>query len=287
MKYQFIKDNRLAFAVKKMSLILEVSKSGYYKWHNKQPGSRAQENIMLLNRIKDVFNEHKGCYGSPRITRQLKNNGIPCGKNRIARIMQKNSIWAKTKKRFKITTNSRHKNPIAPNLLNQEFRINKINRAWVSDITYIYTREGWLYLSGILDLCSKKIVGWSMSERLTHKLVTKALEQAMLRRDIKDVLILHSDRGSQYASHDYTHLLAENNFIQSMSSAGNCYDNAVMESFFKTLKTELVYWQDYKTRNDAKKSIFEYIEIYYNRKRMHSSIGYMSPEEFENSMNYS
>lgn len=287
MKYQFIKISRLAFAVEKMCLILEVSKSGYYKRQNKQLCNRAKENTMLLNRIKHIFNEHKGCYGSLRVTKQLRKHGILCGKNRIARIMQENNIRAKTKKRFKITTNSKHKNPIVPNLLNQEFRTNKINQVWVSDITYIYTREGWLYLSGILDLCSKRIVGWSMGERLTQELAIKALNQAISRRDIKDTVILHSDRGIQYTSYDYARLISQNNLIQSMSGAGNCYDNAVMESFFKTLKTELVYWQNYKTRDDAKKSIFEYIEIYYNRKRMHSSIGYMSPEEFENSMSYS
>lgn len=175
---------------------------------------------------------------------------------------------------------------MAPNLLNQNFNACELNQVWVSDITYIYTREGWLYLSGILDLCSKKIVGWSMGERLTQELVIKALRQAILRRNPKDGIILHSDRGSQYASHDYVRLLTENNFVQSMSGKGNCYDNAVMESFFKTLKAELVYWEKYETIDDAKKSIFEYIEVYYNRKRMHSSIGYMNPEEFECSMNF-
>jgi len=287
MKYEFMKINRSEFPMKKMSQILNVSRSGYYKWVNNENSNRDKENNMLFNRIKVIYEMNRGCYGSIRITKQLNKDGIACGKNRIARIMQENNLRAKTKKRFKVTTDSKHNYPVADNLIKQEFSADRINQKWVSDITYVYTSEGWLYLSGILDIYSKRIVGWAIGESLSKVLVIKALQQAISRRDVKGKVILHSDRGSQYASYDYTDLLTKNNFVQSMSGKGNCYDNAVMESFFKTLKTELIYWEKYKTRDDAKKSIFEYIEVYYNRKRMHSSIGYMSPEEFENSMNFS
>jgi transposase InsO family protein len=268
-----------------MCQILKVSRSGYYKREHKKPGNRNKENNTLLNRIKVVYEENRGCYGSLRITKQLNKYGITCGKNRIARIMRKNNIRAKTKKKFKVTTNSKHNYPAVPNLLKQDFTAAGINQKWVSDITYIYTKEGWLYLAGILDLCSKKIVGWSFSERLTKDLSINALEQALKGRSINGELILHSDRGIHYSCYDYTDLVAGNNIIQSMSGKGNCYDNAVMESFFKTLKSELIRWEKYTTRDEAKKSIFEYIEVYYNRRRMHSSIGYMSPVEFESSLN--
>ena len=285
MKYQFMEENRSTFPIEKMCQIFKISRSGYYKWENKKPGNINKENDMLLKKIQIIYDDNKGCYGSPRITKQLNKDGIKCGENRIAKIMRKNNVKAKTKKRFKITTNSKHNYPVAPNLLKRNFSASEINQKWVGDITYIYTKEGWLYLSAILDLCSRKIVGWSMSDRITKALTMKTLKNAIARRSIADEIILHSDRGSQYACHDFKNLLAENNFIQSMSGKGNCYDNAVMESFFKTLKSDLVYWEKYLTRDEAKKSIFEYIEVYYNQKRMHSSIGYMSPAEFESSMN--
>jgi len=285
MKYEFVELNRLEFPMKKMCQILKISRSGCYNWKNKEPGNRYKENAIMLNRIKVIYDENKGRYGSIRITKQLKKEGIICGKNRIAKIMSKNNLRAKTKKRFKITTNSKHKYPASPNVLKQDFTAKTINQKWVSDITYIYTKEGWLYLSSILDLCSKKIVGWSFCSGLTGDLTSRALKQAITKRGITNDLILHSDRGIQYSCHDYRNLVTKYNFVQSMSGKGNCYDNAVMESFFKTLKTELVYGQRYLTRDEAKKSIFEYIEVYYNRKRMHSALGYMSPEEFESLMN--
>ncbi len=284
MKNQFIEINRSEFSVKKMCQILKVSRSGYYKKENKEPSSRDKENDMLLNKIKDIYDENKGRYGSPRITKQLRKEGKTCGKNRIARIMRRNNIRAKTKRKFKITTNSKHNYPAAANLLRQDFTSTTINQKWVSDITYIYTKGGWLYLAGIMDLCSKKIVGWSFSDRLTRDLSIKALEQALKGRNVEGELILHSDRGIQYSCHDYVGLVRGNRLVQSMSGKGNCFDNAAMESFFKTLKTELIHWERYATRDEAKKSIFEYIEVYYNRKRMHSSIGYMSPVEFESSL---
>jgi transposase InsO family protein len=283
MKYEFIKANRSAFSIVKMCQVLEVSKSGYYKQFKKPRSQRDEDNDMLINKIKNIFDANKGRYGSPRVKEQLDKDGIGCGKNRVARLMRKNNIKAKRMKKFKVTTDSKHNHPVAPNLLNQDFTATTINEKWVKDITYIYTQEGWLYLAVILDLCSRKVVGWSMGDRITKDLVIKALRQAMNRRGIKAGLILHSDRGVQYACQDYACLIKENNFIQSMSGKGNCYDNAVMESFFKTLKVEEVYWERYLTRDDARKSIFEYIECYYNTKRMHSALGYMSPEEFEQS----
>lgn len=268
-----------------MCQILNISRSGYYKWAKKEPSVRDKENEMLLNRIKNIYDENQGRYGSPRITDRLNKDKIPCSENRIARIMRKNDIKAKRKKKFKVTTNSKHNYPISPNLLNRNFSAIGINQKWVSDITYIYTKEGWLYLSAILDLCSRKIVGWSMSHRLTKDITIKALKQAMTGRKIFEGIILHSDRGSQYACNAFRKLIVKNKILQSMSGKGNCYDNAVMESFFKTLKSDLVYWEKYATRDEAKRSIFEYIEIYYNRKRAHSSISYMTPEEFELSLN--
>jgi len=283
MKYEFIKAHRSAFSIVKMCRVLGVSKSGYYKQFKKPRSQRDKDNDMLLGKIKYIFDDNKGRYGSPRIKKQLDKDGEACGKNRVARLMRKNNIKAKRVKKFKMTTDSKHNHPVAPNLLKQDFTATAINEKWVSDITYIYTQEGWLYLAVILDLCSRKVVGWSMGDRITKGLTIKALRQAMSRRGIRAGLILHSDRGSQYACTDYVYLVELNDFIQSMSGKGNCYDNAVMESFFKTLKIEEIYWETYLTRDDARKSIFEYIETYYNTKRMHSALDYMSPEEFEQS----
>jgi transposase InsO family protein len=287
MKYKLIKANRAAFSIQKMCQMLGVSKSGYYKHFKKPMNQRDKNNDMLLNKIKDIFDDNKGRYGSPRVKEQLDKDGIACGKNRVARLMGKNNIKAKRTKKFKVTTDSKHNHPVADNLLNQDFIATAINEKWVSDITYIYTHEGWLYLAVILDLCSRKVVGWSMGDRISKDLTISALRQAMNRRGIRAGILLHSDRGSQYACHDYVHLVKANNFIQSMSGKGNCYDNAVMESFFKTLKVEEVYWERYETRDAARKSIFEYIETYYNTKRIHSTLDYMSPQEFENSINLS
>jgi putative transposase len=270
-----------------MCQVLKVSKSGYYEYLNMPQSQRDKDNAELLNKIKYVFEDNKGRCGSPRIKKQLNKDGVVCGKNRVAGLMRKNNIKAKGVKKFKVTTDSKHNHSVAENLLEQDFTATTINEKWVSDITYIYTCEGWLYLAVILDLCSRKVVGWSMGDRITKELTLKALRQAISRRGIRQGLILHSDRGSQYACNDYTQLVKANNFIQSMSGKGNCYDNAVMESFFKTLKIEEVYWELYLTRDAARKSIFEYIETYYNTKRMHSTLNYMSPQEFENSMNVS
>lgn len=220
-------------------------------------------------------------YGSPRVTEDLRANGTTCGKNRVAHLMKIHGIIGKAKKKFKATTNSKHNLPVAENLLNQNFEAEKPNTAWVSDITYVPTLEGWLYLVVILDLFSRQVVGWSMSDRLTSGFVVKALYQAIGRRRPASGCIFHSDRGIQYASTEFRGALKSFDFIQSMSRKDNCYDNAVAESFFHTLKTEYVYDYRYESRADARQSIFEYIEIFYNRQRRHSSLGYLSPVSFE------
>lgn len=223
----------------------------------------------------------RGTYGSPRITRALKKKGIVCGKNRVARLMHDNGITGKTKRKYKATTNSKHNYPAAENLINQNFNIDRPNQIWVADITYIPTDEGWLYLAAIEDLFQRKIVGWAMNSTMTRQLTLDALRQAVKRYRPPAGLIHHSDRGSQYASHEYQQALRDYQFITSMSRKGNCYDNACMESFFGTLKLELIYGNRFKTRAEARQAVFEYIEVFYNRIRLHSSLGYMSPLEYE------
>jgi putative transposase len=281
MKYQFISECRLTFPVKKMCQLLAVSRSGYYDWEYREPSNRKQENERLLKKIKEIHKKKKKRYGSPRMTRELRKQGIRCGKNRVASLMRTNNIQAKAKKKFKATTNSKHNNPVAPNLLEQQFVAQGPNQVWASDITYVWTSEGWLYVAAILDIWSRKIVGWAISSRQTKELALRALTQAIGRRPIEAGIIHHSDRGSQYASTEYRKMLKKYSIRQSMSKKGDCYDNAIMETFFHTLKTELIYWEDYKTRSEARSSIFAYIEMFYNRERLHSSLDYNSPEEYE------
>lgn len=282
MKYQFIYDNSSRFSVMKMCLILEVSKSGFYDWSKRPLSNRAKENTMIIERIKIINqNKNKRVYGSPRIYKDLIGSGIKCSKNRVARLMKKANISSVVNKKWKATTNSKHSLPVAQNLLNQNFHADKINEVWTSDITYIWTKEGWLYLCVILDLFSRKVIGWSMDKSMKIKLVLKAIKQAIGRRGSSEGVIFHSDRGVQYAALFIQYFLEKNGFKQSMSRKGNCYDNAVTESFFHTLKTEHVYFEDYKTRAEAMSSIFSYIEIFYNMERRHSSLGYISPDNYE------
>ena len=280
MKYQYIEKNRLRFGIQKMCRALQVSLSGYYRWRKADDSKRDIENKKLLWQIRLVHKKHKGRYGSPRITEELKDNGYSCSENRIARLMRKNSITAKTKRKFKVTTNSKHNLPIAENIVNGNFSASAPNCLWASDITYIWTSKGWLYLCAILDVFNRQIVGWSMDSRMTQELVINALRQAIWRRKPDSGCIFHSDRGSQFAGHEFRKLLKKQEFIQSMSGKGNCYDNAIMETFFHTLKTELVYFESYQTRREAKRSVFEYIEMYYNRIRRHSALNYKSPVDF-------
>jgi putative transposase len=281
MKYQFIHEYRSSFRVEKMCRVCDISRSGYYAWRQRDKSRRQKENEQLAEKIKNVYALNRKVYGSPRITEELRAQGLCCGKNRVAKLMRHNGIKAKTVKRYKVTTKSAHTLPIAPNRVNRRFAADECNKLWVSDISYIATREGWLYLAVIIDVFSRAIVGWSMSERLHDTLTVTAFQQALFRRKPGPDLIFHSDRGSQYASNRFTLVLRGHGIVQSMSGKGNCYDNAVAESFFHTLKTELVYLESYETRAEARQSIFEYIGVFYNRARRHSALGYKSPLEYE------
>ena len=281
MKFAFIKENRASSRVKKMCQALKVSPSGYYAWLKRGESRRDKENRILLFHIKTAYENSRRSYGSPRITAELNDKRINCGGNRVARIMRVNGIAAKSKRKFKPSVNSKHNLPIYENLIGQNFKSDLPNRVWVSDITYIPTGQGWLYLAAVLDLYSRQIVGLSMSNRMTGEITADALSQAICRRSPQQGLICHSDRGSQYASREYQELLSSKGFLCSMSGKGNCYDNACMESFFHTMKTELVYFEKFNTRSEAKSKIFEYIEVFYNRQRRHSYLGYRSPVDFE------
>lgn len=265
-----------------MCQVLEVSRSAYYAWRRRPKSQREHENDRILGQIKDIYRESRCLYGSPRITAELRDRGIVCNHKRISRLMRVNHIQAKTKKKFRIKT-SKHDFPVFPNILKQEFQASEPNRIWTSDITYIRTDQGWLYLAVILDLFSRIVVGWAMDAHIDHFLVLHAIMQALGRRNLLAGCIFHSDRGSQYACKETSTFLKEHQFIQSMSGKGNCYDNAVTETFFGTLKSELIQFNHYQTRTEAKQSVFEYLEIYYNRIRRHSTLGYMSPVDYEKS----
>jgi len=275
-------ENINIFHLNRMSKVLEVSRSGYYAWLKRPFSKRKKNNTYLSERIRSIYEQRKRVYGCLRITAELKKEGFNCSKNRVARLMRKQGITARSKKRFKVTTNSKHHLPVSSNLVEMQFNPREKNSLWTTDITYIWTREGWLYLSVILDLWSRTVISWDADRSMDENLVIKPLEKALRDRKPNSELIFHSDRGSQYASQRLRNILKENNITQSMSSKGNCYDNAPTESFFSTLKRELVYRQNFKTRDEAKQSLFEYIEIFYNRQRSHSSLGYLSPLQFEN-----
>lgn len=281
MKFQFMKDHKDEFKTERMSSVFKVSRSGYYKFITRGPSDRAQENERLLGKIKASYQDSRKTYGSPRICSELRTSGETCSRKRIARIMQKHDMAAKMKKRFKVTTKANPNEIPAPNLLNQNFVAKEPNKRWVADFTYVDTKEGWLYVAAVMDLFSRRIVGLAMSDRMKDDLVISALQQAFLHRQPDTGLIHHSDRGSQYTSKDFRDLLIRYCIIASMSGLGNCYDNAVIESFFHTLKTEHIYFEQYETREQAKRSIFEYVEVFYNRQRRHSTLNYMSPMVFE------
>ena len=273
--------SREAFSVRRMCSLLEVSSSGYYAWRERPPSERARANEGLVKEIKAIHAKSHETYGSPRVHAELVNRGFRIGKNRVARLMQVENIQSRRKKKRQSTTDSRHNYPIAPNLLQQNFQAAIPNEKWLSDITYIPTAEGWLYLAAILDLFSRKIVGWAMEDHMESELVELAFQMAVNNRQKVSGLLHHSDRGSQYAGAAYQALIQAHLVTPSMSRTGNCYDNAPMESFFSTLKCELVDWHNYQTRAEARTNIFAYIEGFYNRNRLHSSLGYLSPEEFE------
>jgi putative transposase len=270
-----------------MCKVLKVSRSGFYAWLKSSPSDRSVENEHLTDQIVKAYHNSKKIYGSPRVTIELNNQGIKVSRPRVARLMKKAKIRSIVKKKFKVTTDSRHKYPIVENKLDRQFKPEKTGAAWVSDITYIKTKQGWLYLTIVLDLGDRKVVGWSLSTTMkAAETVIPAWRMAEKNRPVRQPLIFHSDRGVQYACNEFKSLLAPNPLItRSMSRKGNCWDNAVAESFFKSLKTELVYQDKFLNKEEAALAIFEYIEIWYNRKRLHSALGYMSPQDFGDFLN--
>lgn len=267
-----------------MCRVLQASRSGYYDWQNERIKQRSQRRVCLLSHIRRVHEESRLNYGSPRITQQLRHEGICVNHKTVEKLMKENGIASKRKRKFKATTSSKHNLPIAANYLQRQFQAPKPNTAWVSDITYVPTEEGWLYLATFIDLCTRKIVGWSMSSRMTTEIVLEAFRMGVQRQNQMAPALVHSDRGAQYASEDFRRMLMRYGCMQSMSRKANCWDNAVAESFFGALKTELVHQMRFKTREQARLSIFDYIETFYNRRRLHSSLGYLSPLHFERTM---
>jgi putative transposase len=285
-RYAFIQEHRQEWPVKVMCEVLDVSRSGFYDWQHRVPSSRQQRRESLAAEIQQIFTEYRGVYGSPRVYRELQERGVKCCENTVAKHMQERQLQAMTQRRYVVqTTDSDHAYPVPANGLNQDFTAALPNEVWTADITYIPTAEGWLYLAVVLDLCSRKVVGWRMADHLRAELTCGALHMAAVRRRPGQGLLHHSDRGVQYACEDYQRLLTLLKAEGSMSRRGNCYDNAPTESFFGTLKQELIYRTTFATREQARQTIFEYIEVFYNRKRKHSSLGYMSPEAFEASLN--
>jgi transposase InsO family protein len=260
---------------------MQVSPSGYCAWKKRLPSAREQANQQLSEQIKAVFAESDQTYGSPRVYHELKEQGVPCSEKRIARLMRLGDLKACAARRFVVTTDSHHDLPIAQNLLEREFHVETPNARWTADFTYIWTSEGWLYLAVILDLFARRIVGWAMGTNMDRSLVLAALDMAITGRCPPRGLLCHSDRGSQYACGDYQDALKKAGVTCSMSRKGNCWDNAPTESFFATLKRELVYRTRFTTRDEARGAIFRWIEVWYNRKRRHSTLGYLSPEAFE------
>lgn len=282
MKYAFIKNHLTQFSVGRCCQVLQVSRSGYYAWRHRRPGPAAIRRKKLVEQIRLVHAQSRRVYGSPRVHQALAQQGEAVCKNTVARLMRQQQIKAKTRRQFvPRTTDSVHQQPIAENVLDRQFKASAPNKKWVADITYIPTDEGWLYLAAVLDLFSRRIVGWSMADHMQRQLVDDALVMALEGRRPQAGLLHHSDRGSQYASDGYTHRLTKRGITLSMSGKGDCWDNAVMESFWATLKTELVHHERFATREHARAAIFEYIEVFYNRRRLHSTLDYQSPEAFE------
>ena len=281
MKFRFIQRHAEQYRVKMMCSVLGVSRSGYYAWCKRRPSARERANRGLRALIRLLHRKSRRTYGYRRIHAGLVAQGITCGKNRVARLMQEDGLQARRRRLYKRTTQSRHNRPVAPNRLAQSFVASGPNKKWVTDITYVRTAEGWLYLSVVLDLYSRLVIGWAMEPYLNDTLTRKALKMALAHRQPLPGLLHHSDRGSQYASRSYQHLLSTHEALTSMSRTGNVYDNAPMESFFATLKKDLIHHRSYSTRRRAKADIFEYIEVFYNRQRLHSALGYLSPTAFE------
>lgn len=284
MRFEFMKEHSKEFCLEKMAKVLKVSRCGYYEFLERGPSKRALENQKFIQEIKEIHKDSRETYGSPRVHAELKKRDKHCSRRRVAKLMRKEKLQAKMRKRWKVTTKpSKVTKMVAPNHLDQNFTVEEPNKIWVSDISYVYTEEGWLYIAVVMDLFSRKIIGLSMGDRLETELVLKAFKQALYHRKIPfgQELLHHSDRGCQYTSYEFQEIANRHGIKLSMSAKGHCYDNAVAESFFHTIKTEEIYLKRYRIREEAKVSIFEYVEGFYNRQRLHSTLGYVSPMEFE------
>ena len=281
MRYAYIEDARDHYSVSRLCGVMKVSRRGFYDWVKRPDSKRTFENRRLQEKIREIFDQNKQVYGAPRVHKELLDQGESCSLNRVARLMKVADIVPKTVRKFRITTDSRNSKKPADNVLNRDFSTRGMNEKWVADVTYIPTREGWLFLAAVMDLFSRRIIGWSISDRLTAKLSIAALQDALNRRGRVMGLIHHSDQGKEYYASDYQKLLGKNDILCSMSRKGNCWDNAAIESFFHSLKVEQVHHDDYRTRAEARAALFEYIELFYNRKRRHSAIHYMSPADYE------
>jgi len=270
-----------AYPISLLCSVIQVTRSGYYSWRASGKSARQCEYEKLIPVVQEAHRISKGTYGTRRISEEIEAHGVSCGRDKARTLMKLADVSAKQKRKFKVTTDSKHNLPVAPNLLNREFKVEEPDRVYVSDITYIWTNEGWLYLAIVLDLYSRQIVGWSLSNRMSRKLIMDALRMAVWRRQPAPGLLFHSDRGSQYCSDDFQEMLKTYGMVSSMSRKGNCWDNSVAESFFGSLKTERVFFTNYVSRDEAKKDIVDYIEMFYNCRRRHSYLGYISPREFE------
>jgi putative transposase len=281
MRFRFIEENRAAIPTERLCQIMNVSSRGYRAYRSRPISQRQREDMVLLAHIREQHHLSLNSYGRPRMTEELKEIGLEVSHRRVGRLMRQNGISVVRTRKYKVTTDSNHKFNIAPNLLNRDFSAEKPNQKWVVDISYIWTREGWLYLAVVLDLHSRRVIGWAVSNRMKRDLAIRALEMAIALRRPPKGCIHHSDRGSQYCSHDYQKLLRLHGFKVSMSGKGNCYDNAAMETFFKTIKAELIWRHSWQTRRAAEIAIFEYINGFYNPRRKHSALGWKSPLAFE------
>lgn len=285
MKYAWIKEHHDEFSINSMCRFMGVSKSAYYEWQQRKPTPREQSDDKLTPIIQSIFAKSRATYGTRRIRQTLQSKDLTVGRRRIGRLMRAAGLACKTRRKFKATTDSKHHLPVADNIVDRQFIVKKPNQVYVGDITYIHTREGWLYLAVVIDLYSRQVVGWSMDGNMRAKLVNDALLMAIWQRKPDKGLLWHTDRGSQYASDSHRKLLKLYGIRQSMSRKGNCWDNAVSESFFHTLKTELIHHKTFHSREEAKQAVFEYIEVFYNRERLHSANGYISPVDFEMQQN--
>jgi putative transposase len=291
MKYRFIQKHEQEFTVREMCRVLKVKRSGYYAYLKCPESFRAQMDVELKKQIRCIFEANRGLYGSPRIFRVLRAQAVICSRKRVARLMREMGLRVRPRRRYVRTTDSRHGYPITPNRLNREFgveQVKNLNCAWAGDITYIPTAQGWLYLAVVLDLKSRRVIGWSMDETLEQSLVHNALDMAICGRlaseSSEEELLFHSDRGSQYAALLFQSKLSKAGITGSMSGKGDCWDNAPVESFFATLKKELVHREEYMSRDQARASLFNYIEAYYNRMRIHSALGYQTPVQYEQNL---